>query len=121
MKEAILAALFRATYMRAYFFGLFLFPAMTVLAQQAPTDKIAPTDKGALASTVSGHVFCADTNAPARMATVMLEPVEAPDTHSSAGHDRATTYASIRLADEGLEAISARAWCPRCSGKNFAE
>jgi len=26
-------------------------------------------------STVTGHVYCADTNAPARMASVMLEPV----------------------------------------------
>jgi hypothetical protein len=26
--------------------------------------------------TVTGHVYCADTNAPARMATVQLEPVK---------------------------------------------
>lgn len=30
-------------------------------------------------STVTGHVYCADTNAPARLATVMLEPVRALD------------------------------------------
>src|SRR5579862_409764 len=29
--------------------------------------------------TVSGHVYCADTNAPARMATVVLQPASALD------------------------------------------
>lgn len=30
-------------------------------------------------STVTGHIYCADTNAPARMASVMLEPVRVVD------------------------------------------
>ena len=40
-----------------------------------------PTALGrvAAASTVSGHVFCADTNAPARLAKVVLEPAGAID------------------------------------------
>ncbi len=40
--------------------------AATVIAQQKPAEE--PT------STVSGRVFCADTNAPARMASVVLQP-----------------------------------------------
>jgi hypothetical protein len=36
-------------------------------------------------STVSGRVFCSDTNAPARMATVVLEPVEAAEAMNSQG------------------------------------
>jgi hypothetical protein len=31
------------------------------------------------ATTVTGHVYCADTNVPARMASVMLEPVRVVD------------------------------------------
>jgi hypothetical protein len=50
-------------------------------------------EKKSASGTVTGHVYCADTNAPARLATVMLEPVQAldkdPDPHppkdSSAG------------------------------------
>jgi hypothetical protein len=41
--------------------------SLVASAQQAP--KKQPT------STVTGHIYCADTNAPARMASVMLEPV----------------------------------------------
>jgi hypothetical protein len=76
------------SYMRFCFFGLLLIPAVTLLAQQSSTDKAAAT------STVTGHVYCADTNAPARMATVMLEPAEAADAHSSGGHGRVSTYVS---------------------------
>ena len=39
------------------------------------------------ASTVSGRVFCSDTNAPARKATVMLEPVDVAEALKS-GPDR---------------------------------
>ena len=35
--------------------------------------------KKSASATVSGHVYCADTNAPARLATVMLEPAAALD------------------------------------------
>ncbi len=38
-----------------------------------------PTDPPTTTTTVSGHVFCADTNAPARMATVILQPADAID------------------------------------------
>ncbi|HEX3437110.1 MAG TPA: carboxypeptidase-like regulatory domain-containing protein, partial [Pseudacidobacterium sp.] len=57
-------------------------------AQQLSSDKAAPT------TTVSGHVYCGDTNAPARMATVMLEPVsEASGTSHASGHESVSTYA----------------------------
>jgi hypothetical protein len=38
-----------------------------------------PAGPPALTTTVSGHVYCADTNAPARMATVILQPAAAID------------------------------------------
>ena len=38
-----------------------------------------PADPPAATTTVSGHVYCADTNAPARMATVILQPAAAID------------------------------------------
>jgi hypothetical protein len=38
-----------------------------------------PPDPPAATTTVSGHVYCADTNAPARMATVILQPADAID------------------------------------------
>ncbi|UWZ86193.1 MSCRAMM family protein [Occallatibacter riparius] len=42
-------------------------------AQKQTANPAAPT------ATVSGHVYCADTNAPARMATVILQPADAVD------------------------------------------
>jgi Carboxypeptidase regulatory-like domain len=48
-----------------------------VCAAASPQQK--PADRTAATSTVSGHVFCADTNAPARMATVILQPADAID------------------------------------------
>src|SRR5579885_2667060 len=44
-----------------------------VIAQQKRVDASAAT------GTVSGHVYCTDTNAPARMATVVLQPAGAID------------------------------------------
>lgn len=41
-------------------------------------------------TTVSGRVFCADTNAPARMTTVVLQPAEAIDS-LAAGEQKAIT------------------------------
>jgi hypothetical protein len=38
-------------------------------------------NESALTTTVSGRVFCADTNAPARMATVILQPADAVDAY----------------------------------------
>jgi hypothetical protein len=45
----------------------------TALSQQKRTAPPAAT------STVYGHVYCADTNAPARMASVILQPAEQVD------------------------------------------
>jgi hypothetical protein len=47
------------------------------VATASPQQK--PTDPPIATTTVSGHVFCADTNAPARMATVILQPADAID------------------------------------------
>jgi hypothetical protein len=47
--------------------------ATTIFAQQKVSDEAVVT------TTVSGHVYCADTNAPARMANVILQPAEAID------------------------------------------
>ena len=47
--------------------------AATAWPQKQPANPVAPT------TTVSGHVYCADTNAPARMATVILQPADAVD------------------------------------------
>ena len=38
-----------------------------------------PADPAPATTTVSGHVYCADTNAPARMATVILQPAAGID------------------------------------------
>lgn len=67
---------------------LLVLTAQALLAQQSPGDKTAGT------STVSGHVYCADTNAPARMATVMLEPVNLGDTRPADSHGPVATYVS---------------------------
>jgi len=37
---------------------------------------------------VTGHVYCADTNAPARLASVMLEPVRAVEEAGSVTHQK---------------------------------
>jgi hypothetical protein len=52
---------------------LLLLPLFT-LAAMAQSNSAKPAS-----STVTGHVYCADTNAPARMASVMLEPVRVVD------------------------------------------
>jgi hypothetical protein len=57
--------------MRNYLWRLLLFGfATTSLAQRVVTDRAAAT------GVVTGHVYCADTNGPARLATVILEPVD---------------------------------------------
>lgn len=50
-----------------------------VVAGAAAWAQEKPVEQPRGATTVSGHVFCADTNAPARMANVMLQPVELVD------------------------------------------
>ena len=57
-----------------------VFP-LAALAQQPSAEKAAPT------ATITGHVYCADTNAPARMATVMLEAANSVDEYSSDAKD----------------------------------
>ena len=47
--------------------------AIPLVASAQQTEKKLPT------TSVTGHVYCADTNAPARLATVMLEPARAVD------------------------------------------
>jgi hypothetical protein len=49
------------------------------LACAAASPQQKPADRTAATTTVSGHVYCADTNAPARMATVILQPADAID------------------------------------------
>ena len=51
--------------------------ALPALAQSPAPDKPAPT------ASISGHVYCADTNAPARMATVMLEAASGVDDYTA--------------------------------------
>jgi hypothetical protein len=50
--------------------------ALTVTAARSQQKRPAPH---AATSTVSGHVYCADTNAPARMANVVLQPANQID------------------------------------------
>jgi hypothetical protein len=57
---------------------ILLWGCATAALAQAPRG-----DQGGLTSTVSGRVYCADTNVPARMATVVLQPAEAVDAFSS--------------------------------------
>ena len=45
---------------------------LSVLALTATAQNSAKPGTG----TVTGHVYCADTNAPARTASVLLEPVK---------------------------------------------
>ncbi len=52
-----------------------------------------PTDEGIATSTVSGHVYCADTNAPARMAMVVLQPADAVDNYRPDSSVQVTTHA----------------------------
>jgi hypothetical protein len=59
--------------------------ANPIFAQQKPAGELAPT------STVSGHVFCADTNAPARMATVILQPADMIDSWKQ-GEENHSSY-----------------------------
>src|ERR1700743_1946758 len=54
--------------------------SLAAAAQQAPTKQ--PT------TTVTGHVYLADTNTPARLASVMLEPVRAVDEAGSVTHQK---------------------------------
>lgn len=52
--------------------------------------------------TVSGHVFLQDTNGPARMATVMLQPTEAVDAfRSDKKLDKAVTTESVQTVLDG--------------------
>ena len=43
-------------------------------------------------TTVSGHVYCADTNAPARLAKVMLQPVDVIDSMTADANKRMSTH-----------------------------
>ena len=54
------------------------------------------------ASTVTGHVYCADTNAPARMASVMLEPVRVVDEAGTVAHG-SHTHIRMTAVETGLD------------------
>ena len=53
----------------------------------------SPTDEGIATSSVSGHVYCNDTNAPARMATIVLQPADAVDNYRPDSSAQVTTHA----------------------------
>jgi hypothetical protein len=80
---------------------LLLIPVLAVVSQ-AQTAKSATT-------TVTGHVYCADTNAPARMATVMLEPIglieKAGVTAHSHGPDTQVDLTAVQTVLDGSFAI----------------
>ncbi len=63
--------------MRAMALSLLFLAGPAVLAQSGASLRAAPT------SVVTGHVFCADTNAPARLANVVLEPAAAIDGYTA--------------------------------------
>lgn len=60
--------------------------ATTVFAQQKAVDEAVAT------TTVSGRVYCADTNAPARMASVILQPAEAIDALKPGGDNHVSSH-----------------------------
>jgi Carboxypeptidase regulatory-like domain len=57
------------------------------------------------ATTVSGHVYCADTNSPARMATVVLQPAKAIDGFKP-GDSIATTSSGVQTLLDGSFVLS---------------
>lgn len=58
---------------RPLFFPVFIAVAISLATHAQPPEKKPAT------TTVTGHVYLADTNTPARLATVMLEPARALD------------------------------------------
>ena len=61
-------------------------------AQPSNSGKRAPS------STVSGHIFCADTNGPARLATVVLEPASALDNQKpETPHEDAASIETVHM------------------------
>ena len=70
--------------------------AAAARAQQKPAEEAAGT------SMVSGRVFCADTNAPARMATVSLQPADAVDAFNpEKGESMATQAEAVQTLLDG--------------------
>ncbi len=56
---------------------------------------------------VTGHVFCGDTNGPARLATVMLEPVQAIDGYASGSKDGVSAHLSgVQTLPDGSFALN---------------
>jgi hypothetical protein len=74
-----------------------LLPVLT-LASAAQNN---PGTKRAATGTVTGRVYCADTNAPARMASVMLEPVRVVDEAGTA--DESHTKVTMTAVETGLD------------------
>lgn len=73
----------------------------SALAQSTAPPKATPT------GVVTGHVFCGDTNGPARLATVMLEPSEAIDGYISGSKNGVTAHLSgVQTLPDGSFAVS---------------
>ncbi len=86
--------------MRVWLLGVWVLAgaAAALPAQRAltPTSKIPPT------GSVSGHVYYADTNGPARMATVLLEGAAAIDGYQPGAGDGATAHiSSVKTLPDG--------------------
>jgi hypothetical protein len=77
---------------RVWWFVCVLGCTVTVASQQAPSDS------GSV-STVSGHVYYGDTNAPARMTTIMLQPADAVD------RERAVQGTQVATRAEGVQTL----------------
>ena len=75
-----------------------LLPVLT-LASAAQNN---PGTKRAATGTVTGHVYCADTNAPARMASVMLEPVRVVD-EAGTSAEGSHTQVTMTAVETGLD------------------
>ena len=76
---------------------------MSLLGITAPAPaQPAHTNEAAGTSTVSGRVFCGDTNAPARMATVSLQPADAVDAFNpEKGESMATQAEAVQTLLDG--------------------
>jgi hypothetical protein len=74
--------------------------ALILIAASAQNDS-APKPA---TSTVTGHVYCADTNTPARLASVMLEPVRAVEeagSHQGDSHGERLLLTAVQTTLDG--------------------
>jgi hypothetical protein len=76
----------------------------------APAQQSSPTAPSQAFGTVTGHVSCSDTNSPARLASVTLQPVPepsnlAPETHPNNVHSQDPPLSSYQTLLDGSFAI----------------